>query len=181
MSNSQNFKGKVALVTGSSSGIGAETAILFAKFGAQVVITGRNKEKLQKVFDQCKRAAREGTFKTTNPTIQLIGDINDIEFCKELVESTIKHFGKIDILVNNAGFGKPFSIYDRNYLKNFTEMFNTNVKSVVALSQLVVPYLEQTKGVIVNVSSMGSIRPFSPVRFIHFIQSFYNQLILSFS
>lgn len=181
MSNSQNFKSKVALVTGSSSGIGAETAILFAKFGAQVVITGRNKEKLQKVFDRCKSAAQESTFKTANPVIQFIGDINHIEFCKELVESTVKNFGKIDILVNNAGFGKPFSIYDPNYLKNFTEMFNTNVRSIVLLSQLVVPYLEQTKGVIVNVSSMGSIRPFSPVRFINFIKSFYNQLILSFS
>ena len=181
MSNSQNFKGKVALVTGSSSGIGAETAILFAQFGGQVVITGRNKEKLQKVFDQCKKAGQEGTFKTANPVIQLVGDINDVEFCKKLVESTVNNFGKIDILVNNAGFGKPISIYDPNYLKNFTEMFNTNVKSVVAMSQLVIPYLEKTKGVIVNVSSMSSMRPFSPVRFIYLILSLYNQLTLSFS
>ena len=66
MSTLYNFNGKVAIVTGSSSGIGAATAIHFAKFGGQVVITGRNKEKLQKVYDQYKKIAQEGSFKTTN-------------------------------------------------------------------------------------------------------------------
>ena len=159
MSTLYNFNGKVAIVTGSSSGIGAATAIHFAKFGGQVVITGRNKEKLQKVYDQCKKVAQEGSFKTTNAVVQVIGDVTDYEVLKKLVKTAIDSFGKIDILVNNAGFGYPTSIYDPKMLENYDRMMNTNLKPVVALSQLAVPYLEKTKGVIVNVSSVGSMRP----------------------
>ena len=159
MSNLYNFKGKVALVTGSSSGIGASTAIHFAQFGGQVVITGRNQERLQKVFDDCKKAAQQGSFKTSNPVIQLVGDVSDFEFCKKLVKTTIDTFTKIDILVNNAAFGIPSSIYDAKLLENYDKMTQTNLRSVVALTQLVVPYLETTKGVIINVSSVGSTKP----------------------
>ena len=169
MSNLYNFSGKVAIVTGSSSGIGAATAVHFAQFGGQVVITGRNKEKLQKVFDQCKKAAQQGNFKTTNPVIQVVGDVCDVEFCKKLVESTVKNYSKIDILVNNAGVGIPTSIYSPNLLESYNTMINTNIKSVIALSQLVVPYLEKTKGVIVNVSSVGAFKA-SPVRISNNIQ-----------
>ena len=167
MSNLYNFNGKVAIVTGSSSGIGAATAIHFAKFGGQVVITGRNKEKLQKVYDQCKKAAQEGSFKTTNAVVQVIGDVTDLEILKKLVKTAIDSFGKIDILINNAGFGLPSSIYDPNLLESYNSIMDTNVKSVVALSQLAVPYLEKTKGVIVNVSSVASTKA-SDVGIIYF-------------
>ena len=153
MSNLYNFRGKVALVTGSSSGIGASTAIHFAKFGGQVVITWRNQQRLQKVFDNFKKAAIEGSFKTSNPVIQLVGDINDIEFCKKFIKTTIDTFAKIDILVNNAAFDVESSIYDAKLLENYDNMMQTNLKWVIALTQLAVPYLEKTKGVIINVSS----------------------------
>ena len=91
MSTLYNFNGKVAIVTGSSSGIGAATAIHFAKFGGQVVITGRNKEKLQKVYDQCKKAAQEGSFKTTNAVVQVIGDVTDLEVLKKLNKRAVDH------------------------------------------------------------------------------------------
>ena len=159
MSNLYNFRGKVALVTGSSSGIGASTAIHFAKFGGQVVITGRNQQRLQKVFDDCKKGAIEGSFKTSNPVIQLIGDVSDMEFCKKLIKTTIDSFSKFDILVNNAAFGASSSIYDAKLLEIYDKMMQTNLKSVIALTQLAVPYLEKTKGVIINVSSVGSMKP----------------------
>ena len=159
MSNLYNFNGKVAIVTGSSAGIGAATAIHFAKFGGQVVITGRNKEKLQKVYDQCKKVAQEGNFKTTNPVVQVIGDVTDLEVLKKLVKTAVDSFGKIDILINNAGFVLPSTIYDPKLLETYSAMMDTNLKSVIALSQLAVPYLEKTKGVIINVSSAASIGP----------------------
>ena len=159
MSTLYNFSGKVLIVTGSSSGIGAATAIHFAKFGGQVVITGRNKEKLQKVYDQCIHAAQEGSFKTTNSVVQVIGDVTDFEVVKKLVKTAVDSFGKIDILVNNAGFSLMHTIYDPNLIEIYNKLMDTNVKSVVALTQLVVPYLEKTKGVIVNVSSVGSMKP----------------------
>ena len=156
MSNSRNFIGKFAIVTGSSSGIGAATAIHFAQFGGQVVITGRNEEKLQKVFDECIKAA-QGNFGTK--VIQLIGDVTDLEFCKKLIKTTIETFGKIDILVNNAGLAIQSSIYDKKLLTNYDKMMDINLKSIVVLTQLAVPYLEQTKGVIVNMSSVRSAKP----------------------
>ena len=146
MSNLENFSGKVAIVTGSSSGIGAATAIHFAQFGGRVVITGRNQEKLQKVFDECIKAAREN-FGTV---IQFIGDVINVEFCKKLIKTTIETFGKIDILVNNAGLAIQSSIYDEKLLTNYDKMMDINLKSIVVLTQLAVPYLEQTKGVIVE-------------------------------
>ena len=159
MSNLYNFNGKVAIVTGSSSGIGAATAVHFAKFGGQVVITGRNKEKLQKVYDQCIKAAQEGSFKTTNPVVKVVGDVTDSEVLQNLVKTAIDCFGKIHILINNAGFPLVSSIYDQKLLENYNNLMNTNVKAVIELSQLVVPHLEKTKGVIINVSSIASIKP----------------------
>lgn len=165
MANSQNLIGKVAIVTGSSSGIGAATAIRLATYGAQVVINGRNQEKLEKVYQQCKIASQKGNFKITNPVIQVIGDVTDDEICQNLVKTTIEKFGKIDILVNNAGNSFPTSIYDPNLLEEYDNLMNLNVRSVIVLTQLVVPHLEKTKGVIVNVSSIASIKPL--VRIIH--------------
>ncbi|CAG2102446.1 unnamed protein product [Medioppia subpectinata] len=74
----------------------------------------------------------------------------DIE---ELVAKTITEFDKIDILVNNAGCGASVPFGDQKYIKNFDLVFNTNVQSIQVLTQLVFPYLELTKGNIINISS----------------------------
>ena len=173
MSNLYNLSGKVAIVTGSSSGIGAATAIHFAKFGGQVVITGRNKEKLQKVYDQCKKVAQEGSFKTTNAVVQVIDDVTHFEVLKKLVKTAVDSFGKIDILANNAGLAFPTSVYDSNILENYNKLMDTNLKAVIALTQLAVSYLEKTKGVIVNVSNVAAIKPSEARIFISIIQFIY--------
>ena len=90
------------------------------------------------------------------------------------MKTTIENFGKIHILVNNAGNSYPTSIYDPNLLEEYDNLMNLNVRSVIVLTQLVVPHLEKTKGVIVNVSTIASTRP--SVRIIHLILI----LILSF-
>lgn len=91
------FAGKVVLVTGASSGIGAATAKQFARLGASLALTGRNLDNLNKVASECDRPAN-----TPQPFI-VPGDLTNEEDSKSLVESVIKHFGRLDVLVNNAG------------------------------------------------------------------------------
>uniref|UniRef100_A0A915DQ91 Uncharacterized protein n=1 Tax=Ditylenchus dipsaci TaxID=166011 RepID=A0A915DQ91_9BILA len=128
------FIGKVAIVTGSSSGIGREAAIGFAKEGACVVVHGQNAEELKNTESMMLEA----------------------DCCK---------FGKIDVLVNNAGAAsKPretaTSKLIADSLDNFDYLFHLNVRSAVEMTLLALPYLEKTKGNIINVGSVGSTKTF---------------------
>ena len=87
--------GKVAIITGGNSGIGATTALLFAKEGAKVVISARRVEQLNEVADQIKAAGGE--------VLAVPCDISDSAQCKNVVDKTVETFGTVDILVNNAG------------------------------------------------------------------------------
>ena len=78
---------------------------------------------------------------------------------KNLVEKTIEVFGKIDILVNNAGIGSAVTFGQSAYLESYDKVMNTNVRSIQVLTQLVVPYLESTKGNIINISSVLGLIP----------------------
>ena len=98
MSVKFNFEGKVILVTGSSSGIGASTAVLFTKSGANVVVTGRNVDKVKDVAKECRE-----TSLGQNKVLEVVADLTQEEDVKRLINETIKTFGKLDILVNNAG------------------------------------------------------------------------------
>lgn len=90
-----NLKGKTAVITGGNSGVGAATALLFAKSGANVVISARRQSALEEVAEKIKA---EGGNVLTVPT-----DISKDEDCKNLMKAAVDAFGKIDILVNNAG------------------------------------------------------------------------------
>ena len=165
MSNSNNysnkkydFTGKVALVTGSSSGIGAAIAIQLARYGAQVTITGRNVANLAKVGQQIEQE----TSGASKP-LQIIGDLaNDDTLPGRLINETIVRFGRLDILVNNAGGGTPNgTLSSPNLLEEFDQVFRLNVRSVINLTQLSVSHLEKTKGNIVNISSIAAFTPVS--------------------
>jgi NAD(P)-dependent dehydrogenase (short-subunit alcohol dehydrogenase family) len=146
------FKGKVVIITGSSSGIGEGTAMKFASLGANVVITGRDELKIKNVAQKCRQISGE---KVLEVKADLLKD-NEV---KNLFEKTIKEFGKIDILVNNAGVGSMNSIKDPNIMESFDTVMNTNVRCVLLLTSLVVPYLEKTKGSIINISSCAGLIP----------------------
>ncbi|XP_044735082.1 3-oxoacyl-[acyl-carrier-protein] reductase FabG-like [Chrysoperla carnea] len=152
-----NFTDKVVLITGASSGIGAATAIHFSKYGAKLALTGRNVENLQKVAEQCHNA-KEGNLK---PFI-IPGDVSNENDVKNILSTTIKEFGKLDVLVNNAGILETGTIETTN-VEQYDRVFNVNVRSVYQLTNLAVPYLIQTKGSIVNVSSVNGIRSFPGV------------------
>lgn len=144
-----NFDGKVILITGASSGIGAHISPHLAKLGGKVAIVGRNEKRLNDVADEIKKSG--------SPTpLPIVADIT--KDTQRIINETIKHFGKLDVLVNNAGILKHDSI-EHFDIGVFENIFNTNVKSVLILTNLAVPFLEKTKGNIVNVSSVAGLRP----------------------
>ncbi|XP_014772507.1 3-oxoacyl-[acyl-carrier-protein] reductase FabG [Octopus bimaculoides] len=146
-----NLSGKVALISGASSGIGAGTAVLFSKLGAKLAITGRKEENLKKTADECEKNGCQ--------PLMVVADLSKEDDVKTVMEKTISHFGKLNILVNCAGILAHGSI-ETSSLKQFDEIFNVNVRSVYQLTMLAVPHLIATQGSIVNVSSICGLRAF---------------------
>ncbi|XP_013115595.2 3-oxoacyl-[acyl-carrier-protein] reductase FabG [Stomoxys calcitrans] len=146
------FAGKVALITGASSGIGAATAETFAKYGANVVIVGRNVEKLKETEKKCKEI---------NSNIKCLTVLADVTTDSEkILNACIGKFQRLDVLVNNAGILALGSLMDID-LEQFDNVLNTNLRAVFSLSKLSIPYLINTQGSIVNVSSVAGLRSFS--------------------
>ncbi|CAG2175466.1 unnamed protein product [Oppiella nova] len=154
MTTSRDFTAKVVLITGSSSGIGAVTAVEFARLGAQVVVTGRRRDRVSAVAKQCAEASPTGA-----KALEVVADVTNDDDCRRLVSDTIKTFKKLDILVNNAGRGVGSSIRDGDILDKYELIMNTNLRSVVRLTHLCVEHLEKTKGNIINMSSILAIKP----------------------
>lgn len=147
-----SFIGKVVLITGASSGIGAATAIHLSELGASLSITGRNLTNLQKVAEQCKEP---------KPFI-ITGELTNMTDAQNVIDSTIKHYGKLDILINNAGIVESGSI-ETMTMEQYDRVFNINVRSVCHLTSLAVPHIIKSKGNIVNVSSVTGLRSFPNV------------------
>lgn len=143
-----NFENKVILVTGGSSGIGADAARHLAKLGGKVVIVGRNKERLQAVADEIKNSG------STTP-LTITADVT--KESKRIIDETIKHFGKLDILINNAGMMTEENI-ENITMEAFDKTIDVNLRSIVQLTQLAIPYLAETHGNIINVSSTSGLK-----------------------
>jgi len=153
MAMSFDFTGKVVLVTGSSSGIGAATTLLFSKCGAQVVVTGRNQQNISRVAKECAEVSP----KRLKP-LEVVADVGKEDDCKRLISSTVKKFGKLDILVNNVGAIKSSNVYDDNYLENYKWNLSTNLDSAVYMTHYSVTHLEKTKGIIINISGVKAVQ-----------------------
>lgn len=143
------FTDKVILITGASSGIGADAARHLAKLGGKVALVGRNEKRLNDVADQIKAS------ESPAPLV-IVADVTvDSE---RIINETIQHFGQLNILINNAGILSQNNIETID-LADYDRVMNTNVRSVIALTKLAVPHLEKTKGNILNVSSAAGLRP----------------------
>lgn len=148
-----NFAGKVVLVTGASSGIGAATAVFFSKIGAKLSLTGRNVENLKKVSQECDKSAA---------THLITADLTKETDIETIVKSTLDKYGQLDVLINNAGIIETGTI-ETTTLAQYDKLMNTNVRAIYYLTMLAVPHLLKTKGNIVNVSSVNGIRSFPGV------------------
>lgn len=146
-----NFTGKVVLITGASSGIGAATAETFAKAGADVVIVGRNVDNLKVTELKCKEANDKAI------CLPIVADVTTD--AKKIIDQTINKFQRLDVLVNNAGILAAGGLLDID-MEQFDRVLNTNLRAVVVLTQLAGPHLIKSQGSIVNVSSVAGLRSF---------------------
>lgn len=142
-----DFRTKVVIVTGANSGIGEDVAINFAKFGANVVLVGRNEKRLKNVVEKIKR-------NDLPAPLAIVADVS--KDASRIIDEVIENFGQINVLVNNAGIlaNDTASTID---LETFDRVFAINVRAVVELTKLAVPHLEKTKGNVVNISSIAGL------------------------
>ncbi len=142
------LQNKVAIVTGATSGMGRETAAVFAREGAKVVVTGRNEARAKEIVDRIKAEGGEA--------IYVLGDAADLSFCDTIVKTTLDTYGTIDILVNNAGMLSMSSLMDVT-IEEWDRVFRVNVDAALRLAQLCAPVMKaKGKGVIVNIASVAS-------------------------
>jgi NAD(P)-dependent dehydrogenase (short-subunit alcohol dehydrogenase family) len=143
----------VVIITGASRGLGAAAATSAAKMGARVVLNARSADTLNAVAKSIQQAG--GT------TLVVPGDISQPDDCRHLVEATVAQWGRIDAIVNNAGIVQPIArIADAEAL-DWQENWSINLLGPVVLTQAALPYLRQSKGRVIHVSSGAAVKVIS--------------------
>jgi NAD(P)-dependent dehydrogenase (short-subunit alcohol dehydrogenase family) len=150
----KELEGKVAIVTGATSGIGHATALRFAEEGARVALVGRNVQALNVVAGEIEMNGGEALTIRADVTIQPIA--------KRIVSKTVEKFGGIDVLVNAAGHLVSGDV-EETTLATWDSMMNVNLRAVFNLMQQALPHLIERGGNVVNVSSVTVLRAFPGV------------------
>lgn len=143
------LEGKVAIVTGGTRGIGYETVRQFLLQGAKVALFGSRKETVDVAIAKLKE--ENSSFAVIGLYPKLTSEVE----VKSAFDSVKNEFGKIDVLINNAGISSHTKLLDFSE-DEYDKIADLNIKSVFVCSKVVVPYLTETKGVILNTSSMVS-------------------------
>ena len=149
--NTFRLDGKVAIVTGASSGIGAQTVKLFSSLGAKVIAAARREDRLQELANQY-------------PNVMAVKcDVGVEADCKNVVDTVINEYGKIDILINNAGISDPIPALEED-LDLFKRVIQIDLISCFHLAQLCAQHMEtqESGGAIVNVASIHGFVGSSP-------------------
>lgn len=148
------FQGKTAFITGATSGIGRAVALRFAKGGADVIAIGRNEQALDELKKEI--AADSGT------AISVKADVTNTDEMQNALAEAVKARGRLDVVVNAAGHISSGTI-ENTTLAEWDAMMNVNLRATFYLMQLATPHLIETKGNIVNVSSVTGLRSFPGV------------------
>ena len=142
------LKKKVALITGGSRGIGRAIAELFMKEGEEVVITSKNQKQLQQ------------TSKEIGNPFFVAGDVRNENDVKNVIDKTIKKFGRIDILVNNVGVLPKMKPLDKITEKEWNESIDVNLSGHFRFTKYVIPQMKKNGGSIINISSDAGLKAF---------------------
>ena len=141
--------GKVALITGGSSGIGKSIALTYAKVGAKVVVASRKQENLDKVVEEIKELGRE--------SLAIATDVKIPEQVDNMVKQTVNNFGRLDIMINNAGRGIPTEPLEIS-IKEWNHVLKLNLTGVflgcIAAGKVMI---EQKQGKIINIASTAGV------------------------
>jgi len=148
------FVDKAVIITGSTSGIGQAAAYRFAQEGAFVTIHGRNPSGMKETVDKLHELGIKD-----DRIQEVFGDVKEEQTLHSIVNETLKKFGRIDVLINNAGNSAEEAGLDSGDIESIDHILDMNLKSCMKLTAFALPYLEKTKGNIVNVSSVDGIKP----------------------
>ena len=145
---------KVVLITGGSSGIGRALALVFARHGSRVVITGRQQGPLQ--------ATESELLAGGHCVLALTADVSREEDCRRVVAATVERFGRLDVLINNAGISMR-ALFEEVQLPVMRQLMDVNFFGTVQMTHAALPHVRAAKGSIVGISSIAGYRGL-PVR-----------------
>jgi 3-oxoacyl-[acyl-carrier protein] reductase len=142
-----DLKDKVALVTGASRGIGRALALAFAAESARVAVAARTLPELQQVVSEIEKRGSKG--------LAIQADLSSEEQIKEMVRTTVGHFGRLEVLVNNAGFGKFHNVADFP-TEDWDSMFAVNMRGLFLATREALPHLRQRgESAVINIASLA--------------------------
>ncbi len=143
----QDIRNKVVVITGSSQGIGLQTALKFGREGARLVLNGRNEEKLLKASNYFIEEELD--------VLTVCADVSTDIGRKLLISETIRHYGQLDVLINNASLFMKFSISESTD-EALQKILDTNFAAPIMLTREALPYLTKQKGCVIMISSIAS-------------------------
>jgi NAD(P)-dependent dehydrogenase (short-subunit alcohol dehydrogenase family) len=152
VTNADRFKGKVALVTGASSGIGRACAHALGADGAQVMLAGRRRDRLEAEAEAIRKAGGTAAVAT--------GDVRDEADCAAFIDQTRTKFGALDLLVNAAGVIGPGGVLETTPAE-WDRVMDSNLRSIHLMTRAAGPALIERRGAIVNISSVAGPRPYA--------------------
>lgn len=141
---------KTIMITGATSGIGEAVAKRLAKHNCKLILTGRNRDNLNRVAEEIRK-------ETKSEVLPLVFDVRNFDECRKAVESLPDVFRAIDVLVNNAGLALGLNPLHEGDLADWEQMIDTNVKGLLYMTKLISPQMvERHSGHIVNIGSTAS-------------------------
>jgi len=150
----ENLEGKIVLITGASSGIGEACAKKFAELKANLIITARRKERIEKLSNELSR-------KHNIKVLPISLDVRNFNSVKLFYENLAPEWKAIDILVNNAGLARGLDKFYEGKIEDWDEMIDTNIKGLLYVSRVVVPQMvEREYGHIINIGSTAGHEPY---------------------
>ena len=153
--NSLPFKNQVVIVTGASMGIGCELARQLARQGGCVALAARSAGLLEQTAQECRALGGQA--------IAVPTDVGDPAHCQNLVEQTVKQFGRIDMLINNAGIAQRSRFDELSALDQFEKVMRVNFMGCVYCTYWALPHLKTSHGRFVTVSSGSGKFPAPPI------------------